>query len=89
MTLSLHQRSATACRIVRDARTYGAIAHSNGNFALAAVLASASEACQDEIAECKAAIDAELHSNGISMDGILRGNADIELLLADQLGGAQ
>ena len=58
------------------------------NTLLAGMMQAAAEACLHEANECLAALRA-IGDEHPSCDGILRGNADIDLLLAEQHGGVQ
>ena len=60
----------------------------SGNTLLASMMQAAAVACLHEAAERPAALRA-IGDEHPSCDGILRGNADIDLLLAQQHGGAQ
>lgn len=87
-------RRAQVAMAAHDASALIAItANSRGNRLMAQMMTAAADACLDELNDCvgllratAAALQPQAPQAG---DGILRGNADIALLLADQPGGVQ
>lgn len=87
-------RRAQVAMAAHDAAALIAItANSRGNRVMAELMTAAADACLDELNDCVGLLRATLNTQQaqapVCSDGILRGNADIELLLAEQHGGAQ
>lgn len=93
MTVTTIRRAQVAIAAHDAAAIIAINANSRGNRVMAELMAAAADACLDELDECIGLLRATTtrlqHQAPAQCDGILRGNADIELLLADQHGGAQ
>lgn len=87
-------RRAQAAMAAHDASALIAMtANRRGNRVMAELMTAAAGACLDELDECIGLLRATTtrlqHQAPAPCDGILRGNTDIELLLAEQHGGVQ
>ena len=87
-------RRAQAAMAAHDASALIAVtANSRGNRVMAQMMTAAADACLDELNDCigllRATAQRLQQQAPAPCDGILRGNADIELMLAEQCGGAQ
>lgn len=93
MTVSTIRRAQAAMAAHDAAAIIAVTANSRGNRVMAQLMAAAADACLDELNDCMGLLRATTqrlqHPVPVQCDGILRGNADIELMLAHQHGGAQ
>ena len=93
MTVTTIRRAQVAIAAHDAAAIIAINANSRGNRVMAQLMVAAADACLDELNDCIGLLRAttlRLQPPALAQcDGILRGNVDIELLLADQHGGAQ
>lgn len=93
MTITTIRRAQAAMAAHDAAAIIAVTANSRGNRVMAQLMAAAADACLDELNDCIGLLRATTKRLQppvpAQCDGILRGNADIELMLAHQHGGAQ